>query len=186
MSQLYMTSRPSMALHMPMCLLSLTIVQGETNSLMQDLEYLLNRPSLGDGLIVKNAKKAISSETLTQSLVLLQQYAKLPELITKIEGDKVSIVTCHQIISDFILELQSDDPIRTYLVNRLENMQDLMDIISCTTGLSPEKTAKLRGAVGSSASIERSFSKLGKLLAKDRNFNAKNVEAYICVYCNNL
>ena len=140
----------------------------------------------GDGLIVKNAKKAISSETLTQSLVLLQQNAKLPELITKIEGDKVSIVTCHQIISDFILELQSDDPIRTYLVNRLENMQDLMDIISCTTGLSPEKTAKLRGAVGSSASIERSFSKLGKLLAKDRNFNAKNVEAYICVYCNNL
>ena len=140
----------------------------------------------GDGLIVKNAKKAISSETLTQSLVLLQQYAKLAELITKIEGDKVSIVTCHQIISDFILELQSDDPIRTYLVNRLENMQDLMDIISCTTGLSPEKTAKLRGAVGSSASIERSFSKLGKLLAKDRNFNAKNVEAYICVYCNNL
>ena len=79
-----------------------------------------------------------------------------------------------------------DDPIRTYLVNRLENMQDLMDIISCTTGLSPEKTAKLRGAVGSSASIERSFSKLGKLLAEDRNFDAKNVEAYICVYCNNL
>ena len=108
----------------------------------------------GDGLIVKNAKKAISSETLTQSLVLLQQYVKLPELITKIEGDKVSIVTCQQIISDF--------------------------------GLSPEKTAKLRGAVASSASIERSFSKLGKLLAKDRNFNAKNVEAYICVYCNNL
>ena len=118
--------------------------------------------------------------------MLLQQYAKLPELITKIEGDKVSIVTCHQIISDFILELQSDDPIRTYLVNRLENMQDLMDIISRNTGLSPEKTAKLRGAVGSSASIERSFSRLGKLLAKDRNFNAKNVEAYICVYCNNL
>ena len=81
----------------------------------------------GDGLIVKNAKNAISSETLTQSLVLLQQYAKVPELITKIEGDKVSIVTCHQIISDFILELQSDDPTRTYLVNRLENMQDLMD-----------------------------------------------------------
>ena len=81
---------------------------------------------------------------------------------------------------------QSDDPIRTYLVHRLKNMQDLMDIISCTTGLSPEKTAKLRGAVGSSASIERSSSKLGKLLAKDRNFNAKNVEAYICVYCNNL
>ena len=132
-----------------------------------------------------NSKKAIPSETLTQSLVLLQQYAKLPELITKIEGDKVSIVTCLQIISDFILELQSDDPIQTYLVNRFENMRDLMDIISCTTGLSPEKTAKLRGAVGSSASIERSFSKLGKLLAKDRNFNAKNVEAYICVYCNN-
>ena len=140
----------------------------------------------GDGLIVKNAKKVISTENLTEGLVLLQQYGKLPELITKIEGDKTSIVTCHQIISDFILELQSDDPIRTYLVNRLENMQDLMDIISCTNGLSPEKTDKLRGAVGSSALIERSFSKLGKLLAKDRNFNAKNLKAYICVYCNNL
>ena len=139
----------------------------------------------GVGLIVKKAKKAISSETLTQSLVLLQQCAKLPDLITKIEGDKVSIVTCHQIISDFILKMQSDDPIRTYLLNRLENMQDLMDIITCTTGLS-EKTAKLRSAVGSSASIDRSFTKLGKLLAKDRNFNAKNVEAYICVYSNNL
>ncbi|MEL7309854.1 MAG: hypothetical protein AAGK05_19800, partial [Pseudomonadota bacterium] len=36
----------------------------------------------------------------------------------------------------------------------------------------------------STASIERSFSMLKKLLAKDRNFKPHNVKQFIILYCN--
>ena len=38
--------------------------------------------------------------------------------------------------------------------------------------------------VPTTAAVERSFSLLAKLLAKDRHFLPSNVEKYLCVYYN--
>ena len=59
---------------------------------------------------------------------------------------------------------------------------DLLKIIS---GEKIGNLAQIRTSHGSSAEVERTFSKLNKMLAKDRNFEVTNIENYICIYCNN-
>ena len=49
---------------------------------------------------------------------------------------------------------------------------------------SPAVLAQIRTSLGSSADVERTFSKLNKMLAKDRNFDVTNIENYISIYCN--
>ena len=44
------------------------------------------------------------------------------------------------------------------------------------------RVAKLQNAVCSNAAVERSFSKLIKILLKDRNFGANNGDENICAF----
>ena len=46
----------------------------------------------------------------------------------------------------------------------------------------PERVAKFQNAVCPNAAVERSFSKLNKILLKHRNFDANNVDKYICAF----
>ena len=79
-----------------------------------------------------------------------------------------------------------DDPcaIKAYIKKRLSN-SDLEAIINCTiVTIAPTSYALLQKAQSSSAPVQRSFSKLSKLLRKDRNFDLKNVKKYMMLYYN--
>ena len=71
-----------------------------------------------------------------------------------------------------------DDPctIKDHIKKRLSNF-DLETIINCTNlTIDPTSYALLQKPQPTSATVERSFSKLSKLLRKDRNFDVKNVK----------
>ena len=50
--------------------------------------------------------------------------------------------------------------------------------------IAPAVYGLLQECQPTSASVERSFSMLNKLVAKDRNFLSENVKHYICVHYN--
>ena len=64
--------------------------------------------------------------------------------------------------------------IQTYSEKRFAKTEDLKAANFGIGRLSPEEYALLQKCPASDARIERSFSKLRKLLAKDRNFAEKN------------
>ena len=69
-------------------------------------------------------------------------------------------------------------------LKRLSNF-DLDTIINCTN-LTIDLTsyALLQKAQSTSATVERSFSMLNKLLRKERNFDVKKVKKYMMLYYN--
>ena len=74
--------------------------------------------------------------------------------------------------------------IKAYIKKRLHN-SDLEAIMNCTNlNIAPTSYALLQKAQPTSAAVERSFSMLGKLLRKDRNFDVKNVKKYMMLYYN--
>ena len=79
-----------------------------------------------------------------------------------------------------------NDPcaIKDNIKKQLSN-SDLKTIINCTN-LTVDATsdALLQKAHPMSAAVERSFSMLGKLLRKDRNFDVKNAKKYMMLYYN--
>ena len=116
------------------------------------------------GLLLSRAKDAINVEDLVLDLVRICQYSY--GLLKNIQFD--------------------DDPcaIKNYIKKRLSN-SDLETIINCTNlTIDPTSYALLQKAQPTSAAVERSFSMLGKLLRKDRNFDVKNVKKYVMLYYN--
>ena len=74
--------------------------------------------------------------------------------------------------------------VKNYISSRLLK-GDILDIHSTNyEDLSPIEHSILRNAQPTSIDVERSFSKLKKLLEKDRPFLAENVCDYIICYCN--
>ena len=74
-----------------------------------------------------------------------------------------------------------DDPyaIKNYIKKRLSNSH-LETIINCTNlTIDPTSYALLQKAQPTSATVERSFSMLSKLLKKDRNFDVTNIKKYM-------
>ena len=62
---------------------------------------------------------------------------------------------------------------------------DISEIINVERqDISPAVYHMLQNSPPTSASVERSFSVLKKLLAKDRNFEAKNVRRYMILHFN--
>jgi len=69
--------------------------------------------------------------------------------------------------------------------NRFELNSDLNAIVEMTRpNISPELYAKLLNCQATSCTVERSFSKLRKLLANDRHFSPDNVWKYLALYVN--
>ena len=87
-------------------------------------------------------------------------------------------------ISD--LDFKSDSAnIGPYIQKRFKKNGDLTVIVNSTRdGINPSTYAALQNCQPTSASVERSFSMLGKLLAKDRNFLPGNVEKYLMLHYN--
>ena len=80
--------------------------------------------------------------------------------------------------------------IMPYIQKRLKKNSDLAIIVDMTRKydiLSPRMYAALQGCQPTSAVVEQSFSMLGKLLCKDRNFMPGNVRKYLMLkynHCN--
>ena len=74
--------------------------------------------------------------------------------------------------------------INQYIKKRMQN-NDISEIINIERqDISPAVYHMLQNSQPTSASAERSFSVLKKLLAKDRNFNAENVRHYMILHFN--
>ena len=109
--------------------------------------------------------------------------APLKKLIKKTESQRFSI---QMAIAEASQIGFGSDPcnIKEYFDMRI-NRNDMLSISKMqNNNISPANYEKLLSCQSTSASVERSFSMLNKLLAKDRNFNANNVKFYICLMYN--
>ena len=74
--------------------------------------------------------------------------------------------------------------INQYIKKRMQN-NDIFEIINMERqDISPAVYHMLQNSQPTSASVERSFSMLKKLLAKDRNFKVENVRHYMILHFN--
>ena len=74
--------------------------------------------------------------------------------------------------------------INQYLKKRMQN-NDISEIINMERqDISPAVYHMLQNSQPTSASVERSFSMLKKLLAKDKNFKVENVRHYMILHFN--
>ena len=139
----------------------------------------------GTGHLVVKAKEAVAAETLPNSLKEIYQcYMKLVEEIKRAESVKYTVSQAYE--KRYKLDFGSDPVgVQLYLNHRLELNSDLKAIVNMSnTNVSPALYAKLLQCQATSCSVERSFSMLGKLLAKDRKFAQDNVWKYLALYVN--
>lgn len=109
----------------------------------------------------------------------------LIDLLYEFESSKHDIETAyHALINiDF-----NADPVKlkTYIDYRLEN-NDVKKIITYSTTYNTQsEQIQLMRCLPSSITVERSFSMLGKMLEKDRNFLPQNVNIYFLFYYNSM
>lgn len=137
-----------------------------------------------DGILVNKAKESINCQSVRQSLMQISRdYACLANLITKTES---SSYTVEQAIKDFeVLDFGEDIcNIKAYVSDRLKK-NDILKITQMeNASLTPYQYSKLLKCQPTTCSVERSFSLLGKLLRKDRNFDPLNVKKYIIAIYN--
>ena len=138
----------------------------------------------GEGLLVHRAKEAVLDEEHTASLAQIERcYKGLADLVPELESSECTIERAFRKISDFDC---GNDPcgVKSYIEKRL-NKNDIGIIVGMKQpDISPATYAKLLDCQPTSASVERSFSMLNKMLAKDRNFNPDNVRKYIVLHYN--
>ena len=137
-----------------------------------------------DGVLVRNAKAAVNDESLTRDLVQIKHcYSALVSLLEKVECSAYTIQEAHANLTGLTF---GDDVCnsRAHLDKRLQK-NELSDIVHFKRAdVSPAIYSKLFSAQCTSVSVERSFSMLKKLLAKDRNFLPENVGKYFMLYFN--
>jgi hypothetical protein len=136
------------------------------------------------GIIVERAKASVQHPELAQQLLEIQlQYAGLANLVTKMESSEYTVTQAYQDVK--ALNFGDDKcKIGEYIAKRLQQ-NDIVSIMSMSReDISPLLYSLLQNCQPTSASVERSFSMLGKLLAKDRNFKPENITNYLTVYYN--
>ena len=135
-----------------------------------------------DGVLVKRAKEAVNEPSLLADLVYIKEsYENLIFIMDNFDKSRYTIYSGHEILSNINFKT---DPvnIKMYVESRL-NDNDARTIARLTNeDISPTIYQLLRECPPTSISVERSFSMLKKLLAKDRNFDKKHVFDYI--FCN--
>ena len=114
-------------------------------------------------------------------LVKINQYWTLAANLEFLEGSACTITEAYGLLKNMQFD---DDPcaVKNYIKKRLSN-SDLETIINCTNlTIDPTSYALLQKIQPTSATVERSFIMLSKLLRKDKNFDVKNVEKYMMLY----
>ena len=131
------------------------------------------------------AKEAIAAESFPRSLrEIYQCYTKLVHEIQRAESTKFTVAQAYE--RGYTFEFSSDPSgIKLYLAHRFELNSGLKAIVEFTwPNISPKLYAKLLNWQATLCIVERSFSMLGKLLAKDRHFFPNNIYKYLALYVN--
>lgn len=138
----------------------------------------------GSGILVTQAKVSLQTPDLAvQLLKIKQQYESLVSHIEALESAKYSIKEAVQAIQELNFEEDSCG-IKPYITKRMQK-NDISKIMRMERpDISPAEYCLLQHCQPTSASVERSFSMLRKLLAKDRNFKGHNVKHYIVLHFN--
>jgi hypothetical protein len=141
----------------------------------------------GDGILVRRAKDAVRDPELPKSLMNIKSsYECLIHLVEKSESKTYNMETAYQDIKSIDFK---EDPcnINGYIKKRLEKNNDLTVISTLSRDdLAPSQYFLLQQCQATSVSVERSFSILKKLLAKDRIFNENNIPFYLIMYYNTV
>ena len=138
----------------------------------------------GTGQLVVKAMEALAAESFPRCLrEIYQCYTKLVDEIQTAESTKYPVKGYEKHCT---LEFGSDlAGVKLYLAHRFELNSDLKAIVDMTLpNVSPKVYAQLLNCQATSCTLERSFSMLGKLLAKDRHFSPNNVCKYLALYIN--
>ena len=139
---------------------------------------------VGSELLVTQAKANLRKSGLAgQLLKIKDQYECLVKLIEKMESAKHTIEEAVQAIQE--LDFGEDIcNINQYIKKKIQN-NDISKIINMERqDISPAVYHMLRNSQPTSASVERSFSMLKTLLAKERNFKVENVRHYMILHFN--
>ena len=134
----------------------------------------------GKGLLIQRVKAASSKLNLPTDLMLIKRdYQCLVDLLERCEGTDYTVARAY---SDLQTLSFGEDVagVRVYLEKRLSKNTGLQDIMLLRRKeVSPTLYASLQQCTATSVCVERSFSILKKLIAKDRNFKDENIEKYI-------
>lgn len=134
----------------------------------------------GDGILITNAKNIVKDTELTKDLFYIDySYSNLIELLTEFENGKHNIETGYNILKNLNF---NQDPVelKSYIEkNQIKNILNFEN-----ENISPVEYVALRKCNPTSIAVERSFSMLGKFLAKDRNFKKENIFGYFSFYYN--
>ena len=129
--------------------------------------------------LVRRAKDALNQPGLEQDLRdIVSNYSCLIKNVDLIENSTLGLQDAHKMITDLQFE---NDPcqIGKYIIRRLQE-NGINEIINMSNAaINPELYSKLMKCQATSCSVERSFSMLNKILAKDRNFKPSNIQFYI-------
>jgi hypothetical protein len=137
-----------------------------------------------DGILVFNSKNSIHSTTVFQSLcVLKSNYEILVNILDDFEHSKYNMETGLKKLQSISFKY---DPVglKDYIDARLDK-NDIVRLVNSTEkNISPSMKMKLINCPPTSVSVERSFSMLKKMLARDRNFVSENILDYFYFYYN--
>ena len=139
---------------------------------------------VGSGNLVTQAKVSLQKSGLAgQLLKIKDQYKCLAKLIEKMESAKYTIKEALQAIQELGFGEDTCN-VNQYIKKRMQN-NDISKIINMERqNTSPAVYHILQNSQTTSASAERSFFILKKLLALDRNFQVENVRHYMILHFN--
>lgn len=137
-----------------------------------------------NGKLIRNVKEALNDSNLRKDLKnIFSCYQSLSESVELSECESFTISQSSKILASLDFK---EDPcqIRKYIDKRLE-MNEIKHILEMkNVNITPETYSKLQECQATSCSVERTFSVLNKILAKDRNFKTCNIKYYVIVKCN--
>ena len=136
------------------------------------------------GVFVRHAEDAVKAANLATQLVEIEkQYSALVDAIQKIEDNRCTIRKAYQKMGSLDFDVDGCQ-IGRYIRERMSR-NDINCIVKMRRGdISPHLYSLLSNSQTTSASVKKSFSILGKLLARDRNFKDDNVRHYLMLKYN--
>ena len=138
------------------------------------------------GILVTQAEVSLQKSGLAAQLLKIKdQYQCLIKLIEKMESAMYEYTIKEPVQAIQELNFGEDTcNINQCIKKRMQN-NDISEIINMERqDISPAVYHILQNSQPTSASAERSFSMLNKLLAKDRNFKVKNMQHYMILHFN--
>ena len=129
--------------------------------------------------MVENAKVSVNDKNVVEDLIVIEsQYKFLLDYMDKFENGELTIKNAYEVLKN--LDFKDDVcKIKNYILKRL-NKNDIIKIMNrLNENVNPVEYAQLENCQPTTIAVERSFSNLSKILAKDRNFKDENVRHYM-------